>query len=75
MAPFIQLEKREKELRWSNTFSKVAGYLLKVLLLYGCFPRSLNSTNCTKSRKASQDKIAVVLRVSRGCEQYDKRGK
>ena len=27
--------------------------LLKVALLYGCFSRSLNYTNATKSRKAS----------------------
>ena len=28
MAPFVQLKKREKELRRSNTFSKVGVYLL-----------------------------------------------
>ena len=56
LVSFMQFEKREKH-PWRNiNFSKVAGLklatLLKLTLLYGCFLRSLNCTNGTKSRNA-----------------------
>ena len=34
LVPFVQLKKTEKH---RVTFSKVAGFLLKVTLLHGCF--------------------------------------
>ena len=54
LVPFAQFKKREKHQWRSVTFSKVAGFSLKVALLHGCFSRFLNCTNTTKSRKLSQ---------------------
>ena len=50
LATFVQFEKREKHPQSCVTFSKVAGFLLKVTLLHGCFLPFLNCTNGTKSR-------------------------
>ena len=38
LVPFVQFKKREKHPWRSVTFSKVAGKLLKVTPLHGCFP-------------------------------------
>ena len=51
LVAFVQFKKREKHPWRSVTFRKPAT-LLKVTLLHGCFSRSLNCTNSTKSRNA-----------------------
>ena len=54
LVPCAHFKKCEKHSWRSVTFSKVAGFSLqpKVTRLLGCFPRFLNCTNGTKSRKA-----------------------
>ena len=52
LVSFLQFKKRKKDPWRSATFSKVAGWS-SLTLLYGCFSRFLNCTNCTKSRSAS----------------------
>ena len=59
---FVQFKKRKKHPWMSVTFSKIAG--LKVTLFHGCFSHSLNCTNGTKLRKASQMFI-IFLKLSR----------
>ena len=58
LVPFVQFEKREKQLWRSVTFSKIAGLnpasLAKVTLLHECFSRFLNCINGTKSCKTSE---------------------
>ena len=51
LVPFLQFKNREKNLRKSATFSKVAT-LLKLTLLHGRFSRLLNCTNGTNSAKS-----------------------
>ena len=61
--PFEQFEKHEKYQWRCVTFNKVAGFSLqlKVSLLHRCFPRFLNCTSDTKSRKASHISIWAFL--------------
>ena len=53
LVPFVQFKKREKHPWKSVTFSKVAGFSLKVALLHWCFLRFLNCTIGIKLCKAS----------------------
>ena len=53
LVSFVQFKKREKHPWRSVTFSKVAGSLLKVTLLHGCFSHFLNCTIGTESCKTS----------------------
>ena len=53
LVPFAQFKNREKHPWRIVTFSKAAGFMLKVTLLHGCFSRFLNCTNGAKSQKAS----------------------
>ena len=52
LVPFVQFKKREKHPWRSVNFNKVAGFSLKLTLLYGCLSRFLSYTNGTKSRNA-----------------------
>ena len=64
MVPFAQFKKRRKHPWRSVSFSKVSGLkhatLLKLTLLYRCFPCFLNCINGTKSRNAPHIEILLI---------------